>query len=188
MQWRSSLTVADLVSLSRLVLAAAFILARGTVSRLALIAVSGATDYADGWLARRRNESSALGAVLDPATDRAFVLVVVGTLLVEGTLTVTQVLMLMARDMVTTTGVIVVRCVPRLRALPVEARPSGKVVTALQFVSLVAAVAASRALPWLLALVAIAALVSILDYSAAAWRARSKVIALVVVAMTPAVL
>src|SRR5687768_2489699 len=151
-----SLTAADLVSLSRLVLAGAFVVARGTAARLALIAASGVTDYLDGWLARRRGETSAFGAVLDPATDRVFVLVVVATLLLEGTLTLAQTLLLMARDIVTTVGVIIARSVTRLRSLPIEARWSGKVVTALQFIALIGAIADRRSIPWLLGLVAIA--------------------------------
>lgn len=182
-----ALTVADCVSLSRLALAGAFVVARGASARLALIAASGATDYLDGWLARRRG-SSRFGAVLDPATDRAFVLVVVATLLFEGTMTIAQVLILMARDIVTTAGVIVVRVVSRLRTLPIEARRSGKVVTALQFVVLIGVVADARTLPWLLGLTAIAAGISIVDYSAAAWRARAAVLTVAVLAGLPTML
>ena len=181
-----SLTVADLVSLSRLALAGAFVVARGTAARLALIAASGATDYLDGWLARRRGETSAFGAVLDPATDRVFVLVVVATLLTEGTLTLAQTLLLMARDIVTTVGVLIARSVTRLRSLPIEARWSGKVVTALQFVALIGAIADRRAIPWLLGLVAIASVASIADYSAAAWRARAGIVAIGLLSGVPA--
>ena len=180
-----SLTVADLVSLSRLALAGAFVVARGSVARLALIAASGATDYLDGWLARRRGETSAFGAMLDPATDRVFVLVVVATLLLEGTLTLAQTLILMARDIVTTMGVIIVRSVERLRSLPIEARWSGKTVTALQFVALIGAIADPRTIPWLLGLVAVASVASIADYSAAAWRSRG-IVAIAVLAAVPA--
>jgi phosphatidylglycerophosphate synthase len=169
----SSLTAADLVSLSRIGLAAAFVVTRGAVARIALIVAAGLTDYLDGWLARRRNETSAFGAVLDPATDRVFVLVVVGALLFEGTLTIAQTLILMARDIVTTIGVIVVRASASLRTLRLEARFSGKVVTVLQFAALVGAIADRRSIPWLLGLVGIAAVISIVDYSAAVWRTRT---------------
>src|SRR5688572_27438551 len=109
-----SLTVADAVSLSRLVLAAAFVLIGDPTARLALVLAAGVSDFIDGWVARRRNETSALGAFIDPAADRAFVLVVVGTLLIEGTLTPMQTLVLMARDIVTTIGVVAVRTIVRL--------------------------------------------------------------------------
>jgi cardiolipin synthase len=44
------------------------------VAALILLAVSGATDWADGVLARRWNQMSRLGALLDPAADRLYIL------------------------------------------------------------------------------------------------------------------
>ncbi len=44
---------------------------------LLLLAVSGITDFADGWLARRLGQFSALGQVLDPVADRLYILAVV---------------------------------------------------------------------------------------------------------------
>ena len=41
---------------------------------LALLALSGLSDYADGYLARRLNQTSQLGAVLDPVADRLYIL------------------------------------------------------------------------------------------------------------------
>ena len=180
-----SLTLADAVSLSRLVLAAAFVVARGTIVRLALILAAGITDLLDGWIARRRGETSALGAVIDPAADRAFVLIVVGTLLVEGALTATQTLILIARDIVTTIGVVAVRAIAALRSVRLEARFSGKVVTVLQFAALVGAIVDRHTVPWLLGLVAIATAISIVDYSAAVWRTRAAALLVALVVATP---
>jgi cardiolipin synthase len=44
---------------------------------LALLMVSGVTDYLDGWLARRLDQVSRLGQVLDPVADRLYILAVV---------------------------------------------------------------------------------------------------------------
>ncbi|MFL6090527.1 MAG: CDP-alcohol phosphatidyltransferase family protein [Aeromicrobium sp.] len=44
---------------------------------LLVLVVSGITDYLDGKLARRFNQTSALGAILDPVADRLFILAVV---------------------------------------------------------------------------------------------------------------
>ena len=180
-----SLTLADVVSLSRLVLAAAFVVARGAVVRLALIVAAGITDLLDGWIARRRNETSGFGAVLDPAADRAFVLIVVGTLLVEGALTGAQTLILMARDVVTTIGVVAVRAIAALRSVRVEARFSGKVVTVLQFATLVGVMVDPRTIPWLLGLVAAASAISVMDYAAAIWRMRVAALLVALVVATP---
>jgi len=41
---------------------------------LAVLAISGVSDYADGYLARRLNQTSKLGAILDPVADRLYIL------------------------------------------------------------------------------------------------------------------
>lgn len=44
---------------------------------LALLMVSGITDFLDGWLARRLGQTSMIGQVLDPVADRLYILAVV---------------------------------------------------------------------------------------------------------------
>ena len=44
---------------------------------LVVLAVSGATDYADGWLARKLDQQTVLGQILDPVVDRLYILAVV---------------------------------------------------------------------------------------------------------------
>ncbi|MDP8958322.1 MAG: CDP-alcohol phosphatidyltransferase family protein [Actinomycetota bacterium] len=69
------LTLPNLVSLARLVAIPWFLwllLAEGDALRAALVlAVIGATDWVDGWLARGLRQVSELGKLLDPLADRA---------------------------------------------------------------------------------------------------------------------
>ncbi len=44
---------------------------------LAVLMVSGITDYLDGYLARRLDQASRLGQILDPVADRLYILAVV---------------------------------------------------------------------------------------------------------------
>ncbi|WP_183095417.1 CDP-alcohol phosphatidyltransferase family protein [Nocardioides stalactiti] len=44
---------------------------------LVVLMVSGVTDFLDGWLARKLNQQSALGQILDPVADRLYILAVV---------------------------------------------------------------------------------------------------------------
>jgi cardiolipin synthase len=44
---------------------------------LLVLMVSGVTDYADGWLARKLDQATVLGQVLDPVADRLYILAVV---------------------------------------------------------------------------------------------------------------
>lgn len=72
------LTVPNVISLVRLVLVPVFavLIAVGNDGwALVVLAVSGASDWLDGVLARRLGQVSKLGQMLDPATDRLFILV-----------------------------------------------------------------------------------------------------------------
>ena len=44
---------------------------------LVLLMVSGITDFLDGWLARKLNQTSVVGQILDPVADRLYILAVV---------------------------------------------------------------------------------------------------------------
>lgn len=44
---------------------------------LALLMVSGFTDFLDGWLARKLDQQSVVGQLLDPVADRLYILAVV---------------------------------------------------------------------------------------------------------------
>ena len=44
---------------------------------LLLLMVAGLTDFLDGWLARRLNQTTLVGEILDPVADRLYILAVV---------------------------------------------------------------------------------------------------------------
>ncbi len=74
------LTVPNAISFARLLLVPVFavLLARHQDGwALVVLAVSGASDWLDGVIARRWNQVSRLGQLLDPAADRAFILVTI---------------------------------------------------------------------------------------------------------------
>ena len=50
----------------------------------AVLGTLGATDWIDGWIARRFDQGSELGKVLDPVADRAMLLVAVLSLMIDG--------------------------------------------------------------------------------------------------------
>ncbi|WP_100350882.1 CDP-alcohol phosphatidyltransferase family protein [Luteimicrobium subarcticum] len=71
-------TVPNLISLARLLLVPVFavlIVGHHDIWAVAVLAVSGATDWLDGVIARRFHQTSKLGQMLDPAADRLFILV-----------------------------------------------------------------------------------------------------------------
>lgn len=68
------LTVPNALSLARLLLIPVFLwlvlVARADLVAVAVLAVSGITDWADGVIARRTGQSTRLGRLLDPLVDR----------------------------------------------------------------------------------------------------------------------
>ncbi|MCX6407745.1 MAG: CDP-alcohol phosphatidyltransferase family protein [Propionibacteriales bacterium] len=74
-------TIPNLLSVVRIVLLPVFLwLVLGPeqdVLALLVLVVSGVTDYLDGKLARRLNQTSKIGAILDPVADRLYILAVV---------------------------------------------------------------------------------------------------------------
>ena len=162
----------NILSLSRVLFAVLFVPA-GRPARIALICLAGATDFLDGWLARRTNATTHWGALVDPLADRIFVLVVIVAYVLNDELSVVESLLMLSRDIATGLGFFVARMVPRLRAVEFKARLLGKIVTVLQLVTLLALVAGVRPLMPLIALVAVASALAIMDYAhAVVSRAR----------------
>jgi cardiolipin synthase (CMP-forming) len=95
------LTVPNLISMVRLLLVPVFavLIVQGQdVWALVVLAVSGASDWVDGVLARRLDQVSRLGQVLDPAADRLFILVTLLGLAWRDVVPVWLVAVIVARD------------------------------------------------------------------------------------------
>jgi cardiolipin synthase (CMP-forming) len=95
------LTVPNVISMLRLALVPVFavLIVQGEdVWALAVLAVSGATDWLDGVVARRFDQVSRLGTVLDPAADRLFILVTLVALVWRDVLPLWLALVLVTRD------------------------------------------------------------------------------------------
>lgn len=167
-------TLPNVVSLSRLGLAAVFILTPDVPWRLGLVGVASTTDYLDGWLARRRGGPSRWGNLIDPISDRAFALSAIATLMVEGVVSPLEAFVFLSRDLATGFGFLAAQRVQVLKGVRFVARVPGKVVTVVQFLVLVIAIAAPRRLTVLVMVLAVVSLVAIVDYTRALWRARTR--------------
>ena len=177
MSRRALFNLPNIISLSRVVLALAFVLVSEPWDRIALIAVAGLTDFMDGWLARHRKDESTAGALLDPLADRIFVLVAISTYLVEGMLTTGQYFIFLTRDIATAVGFLVAKIVPTLRPAVFRARLLGKVVTVLQLITLVVIVVLPELTDVMIATIGIISAASIVDYTIALWRGRARSVA-----------
>lgn len=100
------LTIPNLLSLMRLIGVPYFFwLIVGPHSdglALVVLFVSGATDWLDGYLARRLQQFSRLGELLDPLADRLYILAALAALFIRDLLPLWVVVMLLSRDLVMT--------------------------------------------------------------------------------------
>jgi CDP-diacylglycerol---glycerol-3-phosphate 3-phosphatidyltransferase len=164
----------NIISSSRVLLAAGFVALPNPDARLGLVGLAAATDFLDGWLARRARWTTRWGALIDPIADRVFVLVAVSTFLFTGALSTLGYFVMISRDLMTAVGFLVARAVAWLRPVEFKARFSGKLVTVLQLATFVCLLRFPGWVDRCLWLVGIASAYSIFDYTYALWRARAR--------------
>lgn len=115
------LTAPNVISLARLGLIGVFLylllVARADGPAVATLMLSGASDWADGKLARLLNQSSALGALLDPAIDRLYMIAIPVAFGVRGLVPWAVIGTLLARDL------LLAATLPALRSRGLTALP-----------------------------------------------------------------
>ncbi len=170
-QGRAWWSAADVLSLLRIPLAAAFLLVSHTGWRLAIVGAAAVTDLLDGPVARRLG-SSPFGAVLDPIADKLFMAAAVGVVAFSGRLEVYEIVGVLLRDIVATVAFAGTLLSHQPRAIP--ARSSGKAVTVAQILTLIAFLIESpylRPIAWATTLIA---MIAIWDYYRVAPRAQKR--------------
>lgn len=95
-------TVPNILSLVRLALVPVFlvlVVVGQDVLALLTLVVSSLTDYLDGWIARRFDQMTRLGRILDPAADRLYIFATVLGLAARDLVPWWLVAVLLARDL-----------------------------------------------------------------------------------------
>ncbi|HSJ06250.1 MAG TPA: CDP-alcohol phosphatidyltransferase family protein [Longimicrobiales bacterium] len=160
--------IPNLLSLARLPLAAAFLLVHSTTARVAIITLAAASDYLDGWWARNRGPRTRTGELLDPFTDKVFIVTALVAFAAARVITAVELLVLLARDLFVTVGFIAVlalRTPVRLRS-----RFPGKVVTTLQIAAILILTLAPGAARLVVLATLAASAWAMADYTAAGLR------------------
>lgn len=152
---------------------------------LVLMAVAGASDGVDGWLARRLDAVSRFGEALDPVADKLLVVIMVVIFTVQEELPVWLAVVIIARDLIIVGGALTYRTLfGRIEFAPTFV---SKANTAMQIVTLLGLLLAlcgfgwlselARTLvdPWCFLILAVLGISSGVDYvvtwSLRAWRA-----------------
>ena len=97
-----------------------------------LFAVTGATDFLDGWIARRKNLVTVIGKFLDPLADKLIVMAALVMLVHLGRIAAWVVIVVMAREFIVTG----LRTIAMSEGVVIAAGQEGKYKTAIQVVGI----------------------------------------------------
>ncbi|WP_029030407.1 CDP-alcohol phosphatidyltransferase family protein [Salinarimonas rosea] len=138
------MTIPNLISVFRLLLVPVVIVAilQGNwLAAFVLFLVAGVSDGIDGWIARRFDMRSELGAVIDPLADKALLVSIYVTLAIVGAMAEWLVVLVVSRDVM----IVIAWVVSWIMNRPISVRPifASKVNTALLITYAVTVLAAN---------------------------------------------
>jgi CDP-diacylglycerol--glycerol-3-phosphate 3-phosphatidyltransferase len=135
---REALNLPNAITLTRIAFIPVFLWFTYFESRVdsfiaaALFAVTGATDFLDGWVARRKNLVTVIGKFLDPLADKLIVMAALVMLVHLGRVAAWVVIVVMAREFIVTG----LRTIAMSEGIVIAAGQEGKHKTALQVVGI----------------------------------------------------
>lgn len=137
-----------------------------------LIVASGASDFLDGWCARRWKVSSWQGGLLDAIADKLFMLFALLTFVFSGLFPVWWLPAILARDLTVAFAAGYTAATGSWSSFrQMDARLSGKLATAGQFLLLITVAAYPAPIPILLVLTVLCSLYAAADYGLLFYRA-----------------
>lgn len=136
---KNMLTLSNTISLLRAPLAFLF-LSQSIAVRLIAIIAAMLTDCFDGYIARKLNNETFLGKVLDPVMDKFFVYFVIGILFFQNNLSVFGLCALLIRDLSVILYVLTTLALYKWKGLVFHPAYSSKITTGFQFLTLLSLV------------------------------------------------
>ena len=101
--WAQLRTLPNLLSLLRLALVPVFlylIISENQITAFLVLVVASVTDWLDGYLARKLNQVTRIGALLDPAADRLYIFATLLGLAITGSIPAWLPAVVISRDVV----------------------------------------------------------------------------------------
>lgn len=133
----SLFTLPNILSLLRLPLAALFAFEEPDTRMVAIVLAMG-SDILDGYYARSQGQTSKIGTILDPVTDKIFVFTALTVFFYEGRFLNWELLAFLCRDLSIVFFALYLLLLGRLSSHRPKAFVCGKMTTALQFLLLIA--------------------------------------------------
>lgn len=118
------LTVPNVLSALRLIGVPIFLwlilVPQADVWAVVVLALAGISDYLDGKIARKFNQISRVGQILDPLADRLYILATLVGLLIRGFIPIWLVVVLIGRDVILGITMLIIKQRTGLTGLPVH--------------------------------------------------------------------
>ncbi len=150
----------------------------GDIVALVVFVIAAASDYVDGYLARRNRQTTVMGTFLDPLADKLLVIAALVSLIELGELSAWVAMVVIAREL----AVSGLRMVAAAQSVVISASRWGKIKTASQMLAIAALIIEPRWLKpewtlwghrvtwYLVVLMLVLTVGSGLDYFVLAWR------------------
>jgi len=129
------LTIPNSITTARILLIPLFMVCMSydwIIAAMLLFAGVSLTDYLDGYLARKMNQVTDLGKVLDPLADKLLVTAAIICFVDDGRMEAWMATVIIAREMIIST----LRAVTAAKGLVLEAGLSGKIKTVIQMLGI----------------------------------------------------
>lgn len=131
------LSLPNLLSLSRIPLAFLVIASFESNWKYFFCGLAIFSDFLDGYFAKKFNQTSKLGAILDPATDKIFVVTIIIAFFIKLPFPIYYLALIFSRDIFSSFGFVIIKLFRIMKGAEIKARPVGKIVTVLQFLLLI---------------------------------------------------
>jgi CDP-diacylglycerol--glycerol-3-phosphate 3-phosphatidyltransferase len=146
-----------------------------------IFGIASLTDWADGYLARRRKQVTGLGQWMDPLADKLLVTAALVSLIQMGVASAWMVAVILGREFAVT----LLRAVAHARGQALPASPIGKIKMAAQVVAILALILGSQGNEGLLLLGSIALWAAMIAALISAWDYRRQFNSLLTVRAMP---
>jgi len=160
--------IANILSLSRIplgIICAAFIIFEFYIAALVIGVISGITDYLDGYFAKKMKMTTKAGAIIDPLTDKVFVILVIAALTIKLDVDLWKPFLILSREIVQSAAFFIFIIIKYKPKIELKARLFGKIVTVLQFIALLAVFLSFIYQNIIIYILVIATIIALADYS-----------------------
>lgn len=159
-------TIPNLLSMSRIPLSILFVIQIINSQYLyATITLSliGITDFFDGYLARKLKQTTKIGKIIDPLSDKISIITVLTILVITNKIPA-YALIILTRDLVIILAVAFIYLKKTSNIKKFKSNMYGKILTTIQFIAIIVIIIYPKTTPYWIAIIIPLTIISLADY------------------------